>query len=67
MNNKTEFRTKSEIRREEKHKRVCSNFLKYSKKHPDFRPHRIFATIAAEEKMTTMGIRHIVKKYGLYN
>lgn len=66
-NNKTEFRTESEIKREAKHKRICLNYLKYSKKHPDFRPHRIINMIATEENMTLMGIRSILIRYGLYN
>lgn len=61
-----DIRTPTEIARDDKHRKICSDYLELSKEMPDCKPNRIFTIIAKNYCMSIMGISKIVKKYGLY-
>lgn len=61
-----DLRTPSEKAREEKHERIVNMFLSLSNEQPDAAPHRIFLAIANKFDMTSMGVKRIVERAGLY-
>lgn len=62
----TDLRTPVEKARDDKHQRICAQYLDLSNKHPNIAPHRIFAIIARAETMTVPGVKHIIVQNGLY-
>ena len=61
-----DLRTPSEKARNEKHERIVQMFLSLSNEQPGAAPHRIFRAIAYKFEMTTMGVKRIVERAGLY-
>ena len=61
-----DLRTPSEKARDEKHERIVNMFLSLSNEQPDAAPHRIFLAIANKFEMTSMGVKRIVERAGLY-
>jgi hypothetical protein len=61
-----DLRTPKEKERDERHKQISQMFLTLSNEQPSVAPHRIFVAIADKFGMTTMGVRGIVERAGLY-
>jgi hypothetical protein len=61
-----DLRTPKEKERDVKHERICQMYLSLSNEQPEAAPHRIFLAIANQNGMTTMGVRRIVERAGLY-
>lgn len=61
-----DVRTPIEKAREEKHKRICDDFLRLTSQMPECAPHRIFRIIAERVGMTIPGVKHIIVQNGLY-
>ena len=61
-----DLRTYAQIDRDERHARVCSNFLALYKEHPEVSPYRLCQAVAEQERMTPFGVRIILIKKGIY-
>ena len=61
-----DLRTPAEIAREQKHHRICSQYLALSNKMPEASANRIFTHIAQAESMTAQGVKTILIQRGLY-
>lgn len=61
-----DLRTKTEKERDERHEQIRQMFLSLSNEQPGAAPHRIFRAIAYKFEMTTMGVKRIVERAGLY-
>lgn len=61
-----DFRTPSQIKLDEKHKKVCKRFLQLRSEFPDVAQTRLLAHIAKDYMMSTEGVKKICKKHGIY-
>lgn len=61
-----DLRTPSEKAREERHERIVQMYLSLISEQPEVAPHRIFLAIANKFEMTSMGVKRIVERAGLY-
>lgn len=61
-----DIRTPFEKARDEKHSKICADFLSLSDKIPECKPNRILSILAKKYSMTVPGVTNIVKKNGLY-
>lgn len=61
-----EFRTKQEIQRNKLHEEICTQYNEFRSLMPNAAPTRIFTVIAQQHGMTSMGVRNIIIRNGLY-
>lgn len=61
-----DLRTPVERQRDERHEEIRQTYLMLSSEHPDLAANRIFCAIANKYSMTSMGVRRIVERAGLY-
>jgi hypothetical protein len=61
-----DIRTKIEKARDEKHRKICDDFLSLSNQMTDCKPNRIFTLLSQKHSMTVPGIKDVVIKNGLY-
>ena len=61
-----DLRTPSEKARDERHEQIVRMYLSLSNEQPGAAPHRLFLAIANRFEMTTMGVKRIVERAGLY-
>ena len=61
-----DLRTPKEKERDQKHEQIVQMYLSLSNEQPGAAPHRIFLAIANKYGMTSMGVRRIVERAGLY-
>ena len=61
-----DLRTKTEKERDERHEQIRQMFLSLSNEQPNAAPNRIFCAIASQFSMSSMGVRRIVERAGLY-
>lgn len=59
-------RTPIEKARDEKHQKICNEFLSLSNQMPECAPHRIFRIIAERVGMSVPGVKNIIVNNGLY-
>lgn len=63
---KIDFRTEAQQKRDARNKMVCDKFLVIRNKYPDAAQTRIFDYMARELNMTSIAIRNICVKQGVY-
>ena len=61
-----DLRTPSEKVRAERNEAICRMFLTLRNEQPGAAPNRIFCAIASKYGMTSMGVRRICERGGLY-
>ena len=61
-----DLRTPLERARDERHEQIRSVYLSLRNSQPSVAPSRIFNAIAGQYGMTSMGVRRIVERAGLY-
>lgn len=61
-----DVRTSTEKARDEKHRAICSAYLRLSNQHPDCKPYRIMSIVAKQYGMTVPGIKNVLTSRGLY-
>lgn len=61
-----DLRTPKEKARDMRHEQIANMYLTLSNEQPTAAPHRIFNAIAKRYEMTSMGVRRIVERAGLY-
>jgi len=61
-----DIRTPFEKARDEKHRKICDDFLSLSNQIPDCKPNRIFNLLSQRYSMTVPGIKDVVIRNGLY-
>jgi len=61
-----DLRTPLERARDEKHEQIRSAYLSLRNSKPDVAPNRIFCAVAERFGMTSMGVRRICERAGLY-
>lgn len=61
-----DLRTPLERARDEKHEQIRSSYLALRNQQPAAAPSRIFGAIAEKYGMTSMGVRRICERAGLY-
>ena len=60
------MRTKTEKERDERHEQIRQMFLTLSNEQPGAAPNRVFCAIASKFSMSSMGVRRIIERAGLY-
>jgi hypothetical protein len=61
-----DLRTPLEKQRDERHEQIRQTYLMLRNQQPGVAPSRIFLAIANQFSMTSMGVRRIVERSGLY-
>ena len=61
-----DLRTPLEKQRDERHEQIRQTYLMLRNEQPGVAPSRIFLAIANKYQMTSMGVRRIVERAGLY-
>ena len=61
-----DLRTKAERQRDEMRETVCKEFIDSYTEHPSFSPNRHMEVIARRHELTTMGVKYMLVKKGIY-
>ncbi len=61
-----DLRTRTERQRDELRDTVCKEFLDSYTEHPSFSPNRHMEVIARRHELTTMGVKYMLQKKGIY-
>ena len=61
-----DIRTSFEKARDEKHRKICDDFLTLSNQMPDCKPNRIFVALSKKYSMTAQGVKELITRNGLY-
>lgn len=61
-----ELMTKAEAERAVRYNSICNAYINLTNQNPKCRPNRILNVLAAQYGMTVQGVKHIVRKHGLY-
>lgn len=61
-----DVRTPTERAREEKHKAICSAYIRLSNQYPGCKPHRVMSILSKQFNMTVPGIKNVIVSGGLY-
>ena len=62
-----ELRTKQEIQRDKLHETICGQYNEFLQLMPNATPTRLFTASAQLHGMTSMGVRKIIIRNGLYS
>ena len=66
MNMEIDVRTPIEKVRDEKHQKICNDFLSLIAQRPDCKAHRIFSLLSQKYTMTVPGVKEVIVRNGLY-
>lgn len=61
-----DIRTPFERARDEKHARICNDYRELTAKMPSSKPYRLMRALGEAHGMTTMGIREVLVRNGLF-